>query len=94
MGWHTTTTFHNGNLDEPCDWFLIGYEKWCHNRQGHAYLAEAYHQEPSPSTSRPDADLTPVGQRYVAYSDHGHTLATWGSHWKGKWLAVGWQYLD
>ena len=71
VGWHTTTPFHNRNLDEPCDWFLIGYEKWCHNRQGHAYLAEAYYQEPNPSTSRPDADLTPVGQRYVAYNDHG-----------------------
>ena len=71
VGWHTTTPFHNRNLDEPCDWFLIGYEKWCHNRQGHAYLAEAYYQEPNPSTSHLDADLTPVGQRYVAYNDHG-----------------------
>ena len=71
VGWHTTTPFHNGNLGKPCNWFLIGYEKWCHNRRGHAYLAEAYYQEPNPSTSRPDADLTPVGQRYVAYNDHG-----------------------
>ena len=72
MGRHTTTPFQNGNLEKPCDWFVIGYEKWCHNRWGHPYLAEVYYQEPNPSTSGPDADLTPVGQWYVAYNDHGH----------------------
>ncbi len=68
VGLHSTKPVGLHHLTLEHEWHLIGFQLWRKPTQRRsAYLMEAYHAYPNPSTAQRGTDLTPQGHYHTAY---------------------------